>query len=156
MKKGFTLIEIVCVIAISCIVMSICYPNIKNVMNDIKLNESSYLLVNDLRYSKMYAVYKNFGEVKVRFMSDGDSEKYNSYLIYCPAQVDKMKIKRVTLPKGIYVSKCDSTFSDGIITFRNNGSVQPACTIILNDEDTGNKRKVTLTIGYTRIMEKNR
>lgn len=141
--------------------MSISYPNIKNSISDIKLSNASYQLVSDLKYSKMYAISKNVPSVRVKFFEDNSFMSYNSYLIYCPNEVESMKIKKVYLPEGIYISKGDSTFydgSDGIkntISFKNNGSVHPACTIKLIDESTGKSKKITLTIGYSRIMQRN-
>lgn len=68
-----------------------------------------------------------------------------------------MSLKKVNIPKGVLICTRGegSTFNvDDKIIFKPAGNVAPfACTIALKDVDSGKKKYITLTIGFTRIME---
>lgn len=158
MKKGFTLIELICVLAVISIILAIASPSIKAYMRKDRLRISTEKLVNDLRYAKMYAMSKDAPEIRVMFEKDAGKENYSGYRIYNPSDMANPTLKRIKLPEGVEVcSRLNgSTFDSatGTISFTPSGGIMPfACTVVLLDRDTGEKRYVTLTIGFTRIME---
>jgi prepilin-type N-terminal cleavage/methylation domain-containing protein len=153
-KRGFSLIEIVCVISMICVIAGILTPVLGIFVKQNQLDIVTDVLVNDLRHAKMQAISKNLSVITVYFILDEKNQNYNEYYINDPAlNMGEQEIRRVKLPKSIVVSKKDSTFAYHKIGFTRQGSVTPyACTIALEDLDTGKKSKITLTIGYTRIM----
>jgi prepilin-type N-terminal cleavage/methylation domain-containing protein len=156
-RTGFTLIELICVLAIMGILMTIAVPSFSQMSRIEKLDISVKGLVNDLRYAKMYAVSRNITSVFVRFSGDVSKGIYTGYKIYYPNNMLQPVLKEVVFYEGIIVDGWSSTFSnvsgENIIEFKNDGSVYPACTIVLKDSLRGEMRYITLTIGYTRIME---
>lgn len=158
MKKGFTLIELICILAIISIILAIASPSIGAYMRKDRLRLAAERLVNDLRYAKMYAMSKDAPEIRVMFERDAGKENYSGYRIYNPSDMGNPTIKGIKLPEGVEIcsrlngSTFDSTSST--ITLTSSGGIMPyACTVALRDRDTGKKRFVTLTIGFTRIME---
>lgn len=157
-RKGFTLIEVLCLIAIIGIISSIAYPSISLLVKEDRLKLSSKMLVNDIRYAKMYAVSKGYNAtIKVRFIGNSNTGIYTGYIILNTANLTNSKLKEKYFYPGVIIDGWKSTFSSGseenTIEFFSNGSVDPACTIVLKDKETGETQNITLTIGYTRIME---
>jgi prepilin-type N-terminal cleavage/methylation domain-containing protein len=156
-RNGFTLIELICVLAIMGILMTIAVPSFSQMTRVEKLDISVKALVNDLRYAKMYAVSKNVTSVYVRFNGDVSKGIYTGYKIYYPNNLEHPVLKEVVFSGGIIVDGWSSTFSnvsgENVIEFKNDGSAYPACTIVLKDTLGGEMKYITLTIGYTRIME---
>lgn len=157
-SKGFTLIELLCLLAIIGIVSSIAYPSLSYLVKADRLRLSSKILVNDLRYAKMYAVAKSYNAtIKVKFIGASGSEIYKGYRISNTANLTNDKLKETYFYPGIIIDGWRSTFasdeSENTIEFFSNGSVSRACTIVLKDTETGETKNITLTIGYTRIME---
>lgn len=154
MKKGFSLIEIVCVLAMTCIMVSILTPVLSTFVKQNQLNTATDVLINDLRHAKMLALSRNQTVITVFFTLDEKNENYIEYYIYDTLNQGQKVIRRVKMPNRIVISKKDSTFSLHKVTFTKHGGVTPnACTITLEDLDTGRKNKITLTIGFTRIMK---
>lgn len=157
MKKGYTIIELICVIAIIGIMAGLSYPSIKGLLSSERLNLSSKVLINDLRYAKMYAVSKNITSVYVKFTGDADKGIYSGYMIYYPNNMANPVLINKNFDDEIIIDGKNSTFgtanTSDIIEFKPDGSVYPACTIVIRDTDSGDSKKITLTIGYTRIME---
>lgn len=153
MKKGFTLVELICVISIMVIIGAISYPSVSAFLRADRLNTATDTLINDLRYAKMYAITNNI-DVKVLLNRLGASYEYDGYKIYLGPT---MTIKQVKFPLNVYVDGIHSTFdTNGKMEFNTSGSVSPfACTIMLKDRETGKTSEITLTIGYTRIMKVN-
>jgi prepilin-type N-terminal cleavage/methylation domain-containing protein len=147
-KKGFTLIEIICVLAIISIIAGIHNLNLSAWSANLKLKIATRELINDLRFSKMYAASNYNSTIKLLF---------NGYKIYDVSRISGATIKDVKLKENIVIDGIHSTFygiSGGkYIEFHYNGSVSPACTIALKDTINNKLRYITLTIGYTRAME---
>ncbi len=157
MKKGFTLIEVICVIAVLSILFAISYPSYNHFLRKDRLKTATQELIENLKYAKTYAINHDASSVNVLFQSSDESKGYDSYWIYMPSGGYSMTLKRIYLPKGVWIGARGegSTFNiDDKIIFKPAGNVAPfACTIALKDLDTGKKRFITLTIGFTRIME---
>lgn len=157
-NKGFTLVELLCVISIMGIMALVQYPNINRMVEAQRLNQNTRVLISDLRYAKMYGISKNVPSVFVRFNGDVSRGEYNSYDIYQMKNLSgSCVLKHVDFDSEIIVDGFESTFSnttsENKIEFRSDGSVNPPCTIVLKDIQNKNKKYITLTIGYTRIME---
>lgn len=157
MKKGFTLVEIICVISILSILFAISYPSYNYFLRKDRLKVVTGELIENLKYAKTYAINHDGSNVNVLIESSDINKGYDSYWIYMPSEGYNMTLKKVYLPKGVWICKRGegSTFNiDNKIVFRPAGNVAPfACTIALKDLDTGKKKFITLTIGFTRIME---
>jgi prepilin-type N-terminal cleavage/methylation domain-containing protein len=86
MKKGFTLIELICCISIIAIISSIAlYIPAKKMLQNSKFKIASNELLLDLKNAKMRAV--DHGWIKVRFDDDG-------YMIYDVSNYSDMVIKK--------------------------------------------------------------
>lgn len=155
--KGITLIELICVIAIMGIVGSIMYPSLKDLESGNQLSLQTDIMVNDLRYAKMYAVSRNITSVYVRFTGNGSIDSYTGYKIYYPNNLVNVTLKVVTFYNRVIVDGLNSTFSTksakDLLEFYSSGNVYPVCSIIMKDTETGRTKKITLTTDYTRIME---
>lgn len=156
MKKAFTLMEVICTLAVISIVLLIASPSVISFVRKDRLRTTTDRLVSDIRYSKMYAVSKSESSVHMLFNNAEGSRDYDSYLIYSYNGTIQNNIKKVRLPDGVRVCSReeDGTLDiSGKLSFSILGNVLPhACTIVLKDIDTGKKDYITLTIGYTRIM----
>lgn len=150
MKKGFTLLELTLSISIMLLVFSGLVFPFKNYSN-IFLEHSKNMLISDLKLSKIMAYSKGV-EVTFAFIKD---DKSNDYIGYNVSQGLKF-VKKAYFPKDIIISKSLSTIpTSGLLTFNSNGSVSPyACTIVLINKKTNMTKKITLTIGFTRITDK--
>jgi prepilin-type N-terminal cleavage/methylation domain-containing protein len=157
LKKGFTLIEIICVLAVLSILCVISYPSFNHFLRKDRLNTTTQELIQNLKYAKTYAINHDASSVNVLFQSSDESKGYDNYWIYTPSGGYDMTLKRVYLPKSVWICTRGegSTFNiDDKIIFKPAGNAAPfACTIVLKDLDTGKKKFITLTIGFTRIME---
>jgi prepilin-type N-terminal cleavage/methylation domain-containing protein len=156
-KKGFTLIEIICVLAIISIIAGIHNLNLSAWSANLKLKIATRELINDLRFSKMYAASNYNSTIKLLFNGEKAGDTFSGYKIYDVSRISGATIKDVKLKENIVIDGIHSTFygiSGGkYIEFHYNGSVSPACTIALKDTINNKLRYITLTIGYTRAME---
>lgn len=157
MKKGFTLIELILVIFIISIVCIIAYPSFTYYLRKDRLKIATQELIQNLKYAKTYAINQDASSVNVLFQSSNKAKGYDNYWIYMPSGGYNMTLKMVKLPRGVWICNRGegSTFNvDDKIIFKPAGNVAPfACTIALKDTDSGKKKYITLTIGFTRIME---
>lgn len=151
MKKGFTLIEVIIIIAILGILFTISYPSLDSYVKKDRLKICSDRLVNDLRYAKIYAMSNPCSAISVIFEEEV-IDGYCSYRIRDFSITDKSILKKVEFPNGVVVKK-SSTFNENTIEFQSGGNITPfACSIYLKDTHTGREKKLTLTIGFSRIM----
>lgn len=157
MKKGYTLIELILVLSIITILCAVIYPSYTHYLRKDRLKVVTQELIQNLKYAKTYAINHGDNFVNVLFQSSEETKGYDSYWIYMPSGGYNMTLKRVNIPKGVWICTRGegSTFNyDNRIIFKPAGNVAPfACTIALKDSDTGKKKYITLTIGFTRIME---
>jgi prepilin-type N-terminal cleavage/methylation domain-containing protein len=156
-KKGFTLVEILCVLAIISIIAGIHNLNLNAFTASLKLKLATRELIHDLRFAKMYAASNYSATTKLQFYGEVAGDTFTSYKIYVQNRNVGTTLKEVKLKKNIVVDCAHSTFGVSYgaksIEFRYNGSVKPACTIALKDTVNNKLRYITLTIGYTRAME---
>lgn len=157
MKKGFTLIELIVVIGIISIILAISKPSVIAYIRRDRIAISTDKLINDLKYAKMYAMSNDDSSIYIRFYKAFGSYEYDSYAICDGNRLTNNILKKVKLPDGVRIcARGDGSTFDITekITFQSAGNVSPfACTIALKDLDTGEKTYITLTIGFTRIME---
>lgn len=102
----------------------------------------------------MLAINNGVYDVNVLFTIGKDGKNFDGYIIYS-SNINQVIIKERKFNNDIVISKKNSTIPvDAKIRFNVNGSISPhACTIALFDLGQNVTRKITLTIGYTRIME---
>lgn len=156
MKKGFTLVELLCILGLISLILMIASPSLGAYMKRDRLRLATERLINDLRYAKMYAMSR--GEVSIVGFEKKQGElDFSSYRIFYKRNGIRTTLKRVILPESVVICRQgdDSSF-DGSneIGFDPLGIVLPrACTIALKDLKTGEKKTITLTIAFSRIME---
>lgn len=146
MKKGFTLIELICCISIITIISSIAlYLPVKKTMKNSAFRAASNELLFDLKNAKMRAI--DHGWMKVRFNDDG-------YMIYELSKYDYRDnvIKIVKFENNIIFDRVNSTVPvDQVIAFTQIGRISPyPCTVAICD-DAGNKALITIKVGSFTI-----
>lgn len=121
------------------------------IYDNLRLVHTTNMLVSDLKYCKILAYSKGY-DVNFYFLRDNNSKDFEGYMIVQGTNT----IKKVQLPNNVLISRSLSTFTeDNKLTFNPNGSVSPyACSIVLIDKNSRKEKTITLTIGFTRIMEK--
>lgn len=156
-KSGFTLIELLCVIAVLGVLSGMFCMNMnsKAFWSNIRLKFATKELISNLRYAKVCGISKQGATIQFKFIYDSANACYTGYQICNASNLAKPVIKEVKLEKGIYIDRYQSTFDHGYkyIEFHYNGSLDSACSIVIKDKESGSARRVTLTIGYTRVME---
>ncbi|MBZ4662425.1 MAG: hypothetical protein JG776_107 [Caloramator sp.] len=152
-KRGYTLIEIICTIAIIIISLSVINLDLDLFKKDI-LDSTIETIITDMQEAKMLAINSRINEVKVFFTLDEYKHDFNGYEIYIGGQNGKV-LKKRKLNNDYLISRVKSTIPEnGIVIFKPDGNISPhACTISVYDKNTNKYRNITLTIGYTRIME---
>lgn len=142
MKKGYTLIELLCCLAIVTIISAICLPNIKMINEYIKRRKftaASNVLLQDLRYAKSFAV--THGRFTKLIFND------KGYSMICNTK----KIKDVYFENSIHLDTAKSTLpTNHKLGFKSTGVAVPyGCTIAIID-DAGNSSSITIKVGtYT-------
>lgn len=150
-KKGFTLLELIVVLGILSIVGLGAVNSVSAFLDVGKLDRASRQLISDLRLAKIYAMTNTGVSVKVLFSFSGNSYK----VYYIDQNLNTEYIADRRLEKNIILDPVGSTFSNGgigdALKFYSNGGVNMACSIVLTDVFSGGSRKITLTVGYTRV-----
>lgn len=155
-REGFTLIEIICVIAIIVILGALSFPSIKQMIDINQLDIATNQLISDLRLGKIYAITNPRCEVRVKFDLGQSEGVFIGYEIYYSKQnSDTLYLVKRTFMDQIIIDGRQSTFMNGgmgsYLEFSSIGNVNMACSIVLKDLLNNRCRTVTLTIGYTRI-----
>lgn len=150
-KKGFTLIELIAVLAIMSVIFAVGYTRI-DLVDRLKANSEIETFINDIYYCKMRAI--STGKDHNLLLSK------NSYMIvYTPNNSYR---KRSTISRDVeYISfDYNEHTNDSItITFTKNGTVKGSNTydIVVNpaaDEVLIKRLAVKVGDGYARIYKK--
>lgn len=143
MKKGYTLVELVVVIAISIIVLNISFLSIKG-LNSLKsygeLQYASDSVIQFINGAKSFARSEE-ESVVVRLINN------NTLGLYMHTK----QMKVLTLPKEVIVSNI--TAKSGYIEVNKSGVTGDACTISLLS-NTGDTKTITIKVGTAYVSEK--
>lgn len=153
-KKAFTLIELLCTISILLISLSFITFDYISMYNKKYTNLSIETIISDLQEAKLLAINNAAYDIGIYFYLSEDGYNYDGYKVQMIGSSNSL-IKTRKFKDNLVISRSKSTIPyDGRLIFRANGSVSPyAATIAVYDKDTKQYRYITLTIGYTRIME---
>lgn len=132
-KYGYTLVELLLIIAIVAIVLSIGIPSIKTISNGREKNELMEFKRNII-FARNSAVVENC--IYILYVDVGK----NSYIITKDDGTTASVIKNIKLSNGIVIR--GNNFN-GSIKFYQNGSPNNAGTILLTNRK---KKKIELTI----------
>ncbi|MFA5535573.1 MAG: prepilin-type N-terminal cleavage/methylation domain-containing protein [Bacillota bacterium] len=119
---GFTLIELVLVMAIIFTLFAVSFPNFLKILAGYQLRGAANQLVADMRWVRQESIYGSAGVIKINFA------KNNTY--YAIEEGTKRRVKR-DLPKGITFLQVPLTNSQ--LTFSLIGAPSQAGTIILKN-----------------------
>ncbi len=144
-EKGFTLVELIIVMAIMAIISAIAVPNYKAFMTQRRLNGAAREVMSSLMEARMKAVSIN-QRVKVSFESDHEYEMWNdadSNGIVADNEGDDIE-------RDIYPDYYDVTFSASANpVFQTNGTASAGTITLTNASGT---REVTVsTAGRVKI-----
>lgn len=139
-KKGYTLIELLIVLALFCLFLSLTLPNF-NILNRIKENRELKELKRDLLYYRNMAIMENF-----QYIFTFDIER-NRYTVYKSGEVAAIKSKDLN-----YGVKLISKPIENDLTFNPSGAPSGAGTIvILNSLGQRYEFRVTPVTGKTNV-----
>lgn len=148
-KRGVTLIEVVSFLFIITIIFTITFPFMMKIKGT-NLDRETNKVILELRYAKSLAVSLDT-DVYVKFF-DREELGYTTMKYYA----DKEKHGEYKFSKGYNLIKENDDLYKEDIVFRPDGTLNHrATTLKINDINTKEVNKVTLTIGYTRIMKVN-
>ena len=135
-NKGFTLIELIIVIAIIGIIASICMP--KNRVSDYKLHSQAKLLTSEIRM------------IRYKVMTEGSFESIvineNSYSIVNDSKV----INKVELDENFYITENLGSK----IKFNLNGTPLKGGSITIKDKNTQKSHVITIVPYTGRVLLK--
>lgn len=151
LDHGFSLLELMTVVAIVSILSMIALPNLSEWVQASKLRSATQTLMSDLSMARMHAIqsYDSGGNgVKILFATGDytifiDSDNDNS------VDVSEEVLKIVNYPSGVSMSAC--TFTGNRSVFFSTGSVSPAGSVTLS-RDSGVLMKIIVnTVGRIRV-----
>lgn len=138
--SGFTLMEVMVVMAIIGILASISVPNFRNYMIQRRLNGATRQIMSDLMYARMQAVSQNN---KFRVIFNGDGKQYT--ILDDNNDNDNADSGEQTVVKNIQTDYPDVTFSSNnnpIFSPRGTASSLPTITLT----NSGGTKTITVAI----------
>lgn len=140
-SKGFTLIETLAATAIFCLLFFVLLPNVKDVLDNFKLQLAAQKMAQDIRTVQQKSISE--GEnYKVLF----DVYRQDNYQI-----AKGLSAKRVFLPKGVYLLW--TNFPDNTLEFTPSGAPQQGGTVAIKNQHKRIYIIITVATGRVRISE---
>jgi type IV fimbrial biogenesis protein FimT len=127
-RRGFTLIELMVVVALVATVMALVGPSVRELLATQRVRGISAELMTDLQYARSEAVRRN-RPLLVQFSSD---DTMDCYVIYTEAAIGRCsclrppglactggfeEVKTVQLPKSLNIAMAASSAADRIVSF---------------------------------------
>jgi len=134
-QKGGLMIELIISIGILGLIAAITFPNLKQFLSDLKLDNITKQIVTDLRYAQQLTVTEQ-NVYKVKFLI---SEFNSSYKII--KDDGEETIKEEFLPKNIGYETIQG-FTDDEVIFNFLGAVYESGTTTLMNVSTGNSNNI--------------
>ncbi len=154
-QRGFSIIELLIIIAIISIIMGVAYNWIINLVANQRLKNAADMLMNDLSKAKtmsvsgryMWGVYLSPGENCYLIFEDRDASCNITGTVNasCNYSGTADVVSRVDLPPGVVVDTGSSVVFDRKGYPRNDGCGVGPVTITLRSTVTGSRRSIYIT-----------
>ena len=138
-KRGITYVEVISSLFIMCIIITLIYLKIPKGNN---INFVANSLISELKYGKSLAIAKN-KNVNLEINNNKNEIDFS---------IDNKVFREYCLPKEYYIDINLDNLPKGIITFKSDGTLGHGALTIKLKNESNQEVKITLTIGYTRIM----
>ncbi|MBV1757000.1 MAG: prepilin-type N-terminal cleavage/methylation domain-containing protein [Dethiosulfatibacter sp.] len=137
-KKGYTLIELILVLAILGIILLISMPTISNI-NDTYLNNFARQLLYDIRFVKNMNMTEPVKSYNMVLLADGYQVRYANPM---PAFHKVVDLR----------DQYSISFYENSVWFNANGTPRRAQTITIFNNKTGKFREITINVNTGRIL----